>query len=79
MTKRVRARYTRGLLKPLEDLDLEEGEEVTLTIEEAAKAESMLQALRATAGGWVSLLDLEEFERQVYASRLVQTRPEPRL
>ena len=35
MTARVRARYANGVLTPLEPLDLEEGDEVTVLIEGA--------------------------------------------
>ena len=34
MSKVIRARYEKGVLKPLEPLDLEEGEEVTLEVRE---------------------------------------------
>ena len=36
MTTTVRATYANGVLTPSEPLDIEEGEEVTLSIEEAA-------------------------------------------
>ena len=36
MTTYVRARFSEGVLKPLEPLDLEEGAEVTVTIEDSS-------------------------------------------
>ena len=32
MSKVIRVRYKKGVLKPLEDLDLEEGEELTVVV-----------------------------------------------
>ncbi len=37
MIANVRARYTNGALVPLEPLDLEEGAEVTVSVEETSK------------------------------------------
>ena len=37
MAKIVRARYENGVLKPLEKLDLKEGEEVIVRIEELCR------------------------------------------
>lgn len=34
MSKVIRARYENGILKPLEPLDLKEGEEITVVIKE---------------------------------------------
>ena len=39
----------------------------------------MVEALRVSAGGWKGLLDAEELKRNIYANRLINTRPEPRL
>ena len=38
-----------------------------------------LNALRATAGAWRGNVDADELIRDIYASRLINTRPEPRL
>ena len=39
----------------------------------------MIEALRASAGGWKGLIDAEELQRNLYADRLINTRPEPKL
>ena len=39
MIAHVKARYSNGVLTPLEPLDIEEGKEVTLSIDEAPAAE----------------------------------------
>ena len=38
-----------------------------------------LNALRATAGSWRGNIDADELIKDIYASRLIDTRPEPRL
>ena len=48
MTTTVKATYSNGVLTPLEPLDLEEGEQVTVSIEDAppsgeARGESLLE------------------------------------
>ena len=35
--------------------------------------------LERSAGGWKGLIDAEELKRNIYADRMISTRPEPRL
>jgi len=79
MAREIRARFSKGKIEPLEELDLEEGVEVRVIIPERVKGKGMLEALRASAGGWKDLIDGEEFKRNIYADRLINTRPEPKL
>jgi predicted DNA-binding antitoxin AbrB/MazE fold protein len=84
MAGTIRARVRRGMLEPLEKTDLPEGKVVSVTIlETPAQAETekrgMLEALRATAGGWKELIDAEALKRNIYADRLIATRSEPKL
>lgn len=79
MNKTVKARYTRGMLEPLEGLELREGEEVTISISAPIKTEDALQALKSTAGAWKGTHDPEELKKHIYADRLVAPRPRPRL
>ena len=74
MAKEIRARFSRGVIEPLE-----EGEEVKIIISERAKGKAMREALRVTAGAWKDLIDCEELKRNIYADRLIHTRPEPKL
>jgi predicted DNA-binding antitoxin AbrB/MazE fold protein len=74
----IRARVKDGVLEPLEPLELPEGEEVTLTID-AAPSKSRTDWLTRTAGGWAGLVDAEKLKRDIYESRSLITRPEPRL
>jgi predicted DNA-binding antitoxin AbrB/MazE fold protein len=79
MAKEFRARVSNGVLKPLEAVDLKEGEEVKVIVAERPKGKGMIEALRASAGGWKGLIDAEELKRNIYADRLISTRPEPKL
>ena len=45
MTASVKARYANGVLTPLEPLDLEEGDEVTVSIEGASPSTGGLAAI----------------------------------
>ncbi len=81
MAREIRARFTKGVIEPLEGVELEEGEELTIliTISERLKVERVRAALRASAGGWKGTHDPEELKRNIYADRLINTRPEPKL
>jgi predicted DNA-binding antitoxin AbrB/MazE fold protein len=74
----IRARFTRGRLKPLERLDLPEGSEVTVTIL-APSSVSDRSAFRRAAGAWKGTLDASALIRRIYHDRLVSTRAIPRL
>lgn len=74
----IRARVHRGVLEPLEKIDLPEGKEVTITILDMP-TERDVEASRRAAGGWRGLVDAEALIRNIYADRLISTRPEPRL
>ena len=63
MITNVKARYSKGVLVPLEPLDLEEGEEILVTVEEktygsveedAALARAMDEAMAEDPDGFVS-------------------------
>src|SRR5207244_3323143 len=75
MTKTIRARYREGKLEPLEPLGLEEGAEVMLTVDHPEPPPAVIDPITASAGAWKDLLDCEQFEKDVYESRLLQTRP----
>jgi len=78
MSRMIRARVRGGVLEPLEDIQLPEGQEVTLTIADEPSRDS-LGAFRRAAGGWKGTIDAEALIRHIYADRLIATRPEPRL
>lgn len=80
MGSTIRARFSDGTLKPLEAVELKEGEEVTITIvSSSSSSRAGGDWLERTAGGWADLVDAEELKREIYDSRLIATRTEPRL
>ena len=74
----IRVRIRGGMLEPLEKIDLPEGKEILVTILDVP-AERDFEAFRRAAGGWKGTIDAEALIRNIYADRLVSTRPEPRL
>ena len=78
MSGTIRARVKRGLLEPLEKIDLPEGKEVVITIV-AAIAGPDWEAFRRSAGGWKGSVDADALIRNIYSDRLILTRAEPRL
>jgi predicted DNA-binding antitoxin AbrB/MazE fold protein len=74
----IKARFSGGVLEPLEKLELREGQEVTVTIL-SLPSKKDADWLTRTAGGWVGLIDAERLKQEINNSRLVTTRPEPRL
>ncbi len=74
----IKGRYSKGLIEPLEELDIAEGKEVTITIVEAAP-EYESDAFEKSAGGWKGTVDAEKLIKDIYADRLVSARRKPRL
>jgi hypothetical protein len=66
------------MLELLEKVDLPEGTEVSVTILETPTTNSA-DGLRRSAGGWKGLIDAEKLIENIYADRLISTRPVPRL
>ncbi|MDQ1317734.1 MAG: hypothetical protein QG588_1387, partial [Candidatus Poribacteria bacterium] len=73
MLKTIKARYRNGLIEPLEKININEGMEITITISEPPIRED---GLDRSFGGWKGLIDAEEFLKNIYADRLISTRPE---
>ena len=81
MVRTIRAKFSRGVFEPLEPAAagmVREGEEVFITIstEPVAMAGN---SIRDTAGGWKDLIDAEALKRNIYADRVVSTRPDVKL
>ena len=78
VTKHFRARYSKGVLEPLEAIDLEEGAEVSLSIEEKPSPDEAGEAFRRSAGSWGGR-DPDELIRMLYESRITGSREPPDL
>jgi predicted DNA-binding antitoxin AbrB/MazE fold protein len=74
----IRARFARGALKPLETLDLDEGQEVTVSIVDRTPTHPG-RGMRAAAGAWKGTHDPERLKREIYAARRLTSRPRPDL
>ena len=76
MVRSVKATYKDGVLEPSEELDLEDGQEVGLSISEADDAPDATKERVETAGSWKGLVDAERLKRDIYESRQIVSRSE---
>jgi len=77
MGKTIKARFSKGMIEPLEKVEIREGEEITISIWEGPSRPvkiSFSEALKKTAGGWEGLIDCDELIRNIYNDRLITTR-----
>jgi hypothetical protein len=74
----IRARVKGRMLELLDNLDLPEGKEVSVTILDVPSRDDK-EAFRRSAGGWKGTVDAAALIKNIYADRLVSTRPAPRL
>jgi predicted DNA-binding antitoxin AbrB/MazE fold protein len=80
MEKTIKARFSKGIIEPLEDLTIEEGKELIITISETpSEVSKTLESLRNSFGGWKGLIDAEELKKNIYNDRLINTRQVPKL
>ena len=78
MRHTVRARVKAGMLELLENVDLPEGTEVTVTIVDEPSPTDR-EAFRRAAGSWKATVDADTLINNIYESRLLSTRPVPKL
>ncbi len=74
----IRARVIKGTLKPLEKLNVPDGSEVTVTILETPPRRDP-KSFDEAAGSWKGTVDAKKLIRNIYRSRLVSTRRQPKL
>jgi predicted DNA-binding antitoxin AbrB/MazE fold protein len=79
MDKEIKGKFTGGIIEPLEELDLEEGEEVTLIVKRKVKGKTPGDGLRASRGGWKDDPGMENLKRLIYESRISGSRTPPDL
>jgi len=75
----IKARFKNGVIEPLESLDLKDGEEIIMSIVRYSETKEEKNTLRKSRGGWKGLIDCEKLKKDIYESRLIQTRPEVKL
>ena len=72
MKMKVKAKYANGVLTPALPLDIEEGAEVTLSVEFVHKLslEERIEITKSTAGAWAGNSEhWKKMERKIYESR----------
>ena len=79
--RQIRARFSEGVLRPLEGLNLREGTEVLITVavrpeilEEERRARS-----RAAVGAWKGRIDGEKLKQTLYEARVSGSRSQQEL
>ncbi len=78
MPKTIKAVFRNGLIEPLEILDLDDGAEITVTLEDISpplSEEERRNRFLSSAGGWKDIVD-EKFLDEIYRQRSLRTRPE---
>ena len=76
--KTIRAIFSKGVIKPLEEVDVADGKEVFVTIVEVPTS-SKEDASEKSAGGWKGTIDAEKLIKDIYSDRLISTRKETNL
>ncbi len=70
MPREMKAKYIHGKLEPMEDLELPEGAEVTISVKPPAyDPEAFRAMLKRTAGAWEGKLDIDAYLKDLYESR----------
>jgi predicted DNA-binding antitoxin AbrB/MazE fold protein len=78
MARTFKARFSKGVIKPLEKVDVDEGKEITVTIVNFP-VKLTEDGFARSAGKWKGTIDAEELIKNIYADRFVSTRPEVKL
>ena len=86
MLRTIKAKFTDGVLVPLEPVAFVEGAEVMISFDAdrsggsaTPNEERTLTVLRETAGAWRGSHDPEELIRRIYAERLSGSSPTPEI
>ena len=75
--RKVKANDSKGVFIPQERLDLEEGKEVVVSVEEITSEDGAVESLKETSGGWIGMHDPEQLKRMIYEARITGSRQPP--
>ena len=79
MIREIRARYSKGVIEPLEEMDgIREGEEIVIAVRKAPSADASNGAFERAAGAWKGLVDTDKLLKDFRESRRIRA-PEVRL
>ena len=65
MERTIKAKFRKGVIEPLEKLDIEEGKEILVAIKELPLEDRFEKA----AGSWKDLVDCEQLLEDIHESR----------
>ena len=68
MFREIRARFSQGKIEPLEDLELEEGDEIIITVRKIHKKHAPGDGFERAAGAWKDAIENEPLMREWYES-----------
>ena len=77
MPRIVKAKYSKGKIVLLEKVDIEEGKELLITLNEPPA--SSKTRFEKAAGEWKGLVDTDKLINDIYTDRLVSTRSKAEL
>ena len=71
MLKTIKAKFSDGVLVPLEPVAFAEGDEILLSFDDAYSLlpKERSKVSMAAAGGWVGSIDADKLIRDIYTSR----------
>ena len=78
MGKTIRARFSKGVIEPLEKVDMAEGKEITVTIMNFP-LKPKEDGFEKAAGAWKGTIDAGKLIADIYSDRLLSNREEPKL
>jgi predicted DNA-binding antitoxin AbrB/MazE fold protein len=78
MTRIIRAKFYKGVIKPLEDLDLAEGKELSIAIMNLPP-KPQKDTFENAAGKWKGTVNANTLIKNIYADRLIKTRKAAKL
>jgi len=80
LLKTIKARYQNGVIELLEEIDLADGTEISITIDSRPpmSQEERERRFLSSAGRWKDIVD-EKFLDEIYQQRKRRTRPEAKL
>ena len=79
MIESVKARYSGGVIVPMEALDIEEGADLSITIDvkPPLSGEERIKLTKSAAGSWKGSRDPVELKRMIYKARISGSRAQP--
>lgn len=81
MTKTIKARFSHGVIEPLEKLEFPDGKMITVTISDSEfnQTKDDKDPLDSSFGSWAVMVDCEKLKKDIYDDRQISTRPEVKL